>query len=70
MTLLHQANFLMPDNILRELRRTVPKGQQSRVVVQALERELKRIRFTKSLERHFGGDYTTVFNSLNWINLW
>ena len=70
MTLLHQANFLMPDNILRELRRTVPKGQQSRVVVQALERELKRIRFTKSLERQFGRDYTTVFNSLNWINLW
>lgn len=51
---LQQANFLMPSDLLEELRRAVPKGQQSKVVAQAVERELRRIRFLKSLEKHFG----------------
>ncbi len=54
MAMLQQANFLMPDDLLEELRRTVPKGQQSKVVAQALERELRRIRFLKNIEKHFG----------------
>ena len=54
MALLQQANFLMPSSLLEELRRTVPKGQQSKIVAQALQRELKRIRFIRSLEKTFG----------------
>ena len=54
MALLQQANFLMPSDLLEELRRTVPKGEQSKVVAQALQRELKRIRFIKSLDKLFG----------------
>lgn len=54
MVFLQQANFLMPSDLLQELRRTIPKGQQSKVVAQALERELRRILFLKSLEKHFG----------------
>lgn len=54
MASLQQANFLMPDDLLEELRRTIPKGQQSKVVAQALERELRRIRFLKSIEKQFG----------------
>ncbi len=54
MAVLQQANFLMPDDLLEELRRTVPKGQQSKVVAQALERELRRIRFLRNLDKQFG----------------
>ena len=51
---LQQANFLMPDDLLEELRRAVPKGQQSKVVAQAVERELRRLRFLKNIDQHFG----------------
>lgn len=49
-----QANFTLPADLLAELRRTVPKGEQSRVVSQALRNELKRLRFRKSLDSSFG----------------
>lgn len=49
-----QANFTLPENLLAELRRTVPKGEQSRVVGEALKNELKRIKFQKALQESFG----------------
>jgi hypothetical protein len=49
-----QANFTLPADLLEELKRTVPKGEQSRVVGEALRNELKRIRFRRALERSFG----------------
>lgn len=49
-----QANFTLPEELLEELRRTVPKGEQSKVVGDALRHELKRIRFKKALEGSFG----------------
>lgn len=49
-----QANFTLPEELLDELRRTVPKGEQSRIVGQALRNELKRIKFRKALEKSFG----------------
>lgn len=49
-----QANFTLPEELLDELRRTVPKGEQSRIVGQALPNELKRIKFRKALEKSFG----------------
>ena len=49
-----QANFTLPEDLLDELRRTVPKGEQSKVVGDALRHELKRIRFKKALQSSFG----------------
>ena len=49
-----QANFTLPEDLLAELKRTVPKGEQSRVVGEALRHELKRIRFKKALQSSFG----------------
>jgi metal-responsive CopG/Arc/MetJ family transcriptional regulator len=49
-----QANFTLPEDLLDELKRTVPKGKQSKVVSDALRHELKRIRFKKALQGSFG----------------
>lgn len=51
---MRQANFTLPGDLLDELRRTVPKGDQSRVVGEALRNELKRLRFKKALNGSFG----------------
>jgi len=51
---LRQANFTLPEALLEELRRAVPKGEQSRVVCEALRNELTRIRFKKALQTSFG----------------
>ncbi len=48
-----QANFTLPEDLLEELKRTVPKGEQSKVVRDALRHELKRIRFKKALQNSF-----------------
>ena len=50
-----QANFTLPEDLLDELKRTVPKGEQSKVVGQALRNDLKRIKFKKALDASFGG---------------
>jgi metal-responsive CopG/Arc/MetJ family transcriptional regulator len=52
--LTRQANFTLPEDLLEELKRTVPKGEQSKVVGDALRHELKRIRFKKALQDSFG----------------
>ena len=49
-----QANFLLPEHLLEELRRLVPARQRSQVVAGALERELARIRVSRALGRYFG----------------
>ena len=49
-----QANFTLPEALLEELKRTVPKGEQSKVVSEALRNELKRMRFQKALQTSFG----------------
>ena len=49
-----EANFTLPEDLLNELKRTVPKGEQSKVVGDALRHELKRIRFKKALQSSFG----------------
>jgi len=53
-TMTRQANFTLPESLLEELKRTVPKGEQSKVVGEALRNELKRIRFKKALQTSFG----------------
>ena len=49
-----QANFLLPEDLLDELKRTVSRGDQSKVVAEALKKELKRINLEKALESSFG----------------
>lgn len=49
-----QANFTLPQDLLRELRTLVPRGEQSKVVGEALKNELKRIKFMKALQSSFG----------------
>lgn len=49
-----QANFLIPEDILSDLRHLVPRGEQSVVVAEALRRELKRRKLRLALEKSFG----------------
>ena len=49
-----QANFILPTDLLKELRRNIPKGEQSKVVSEALRKELKRIEFKAALKDCFG----------------
>lgn len=49
-----QANFLLPEELLDELKMTVSKRQQSKVVAEALRRELKRLKLERVLETSFG----------------
>jgi hypothetical protein len=49
-----QANFVIPDDILDDLRKHVTRGQQSRFVAEALRKELRRLRLETALEESFG----------------
>ncbi len=49
-----QANFLLPEALLAELRGLVPAKMRSRVVAIALERELARIKAKRALAEYFG----------------
>ncbi len=49
-----QANFSLPGELLEELRRQVPKGEQSRMVAEALRKELLRLRFRRAIGSDFG----------------
>lgn len=49
-----QANFLIPEDVLKDLRQMVPRGEQSVVVTEALRRELKRRKMKMALEGSFG----------------
>jgi metal-responsive CopG/Arc/MetJ family transcriptional regulator len=49
-----QANFLLPEDLLEELRKTVPGRQQSKIVAEALRKELRRRRLKKAIQESFG----------------
>ena len=49
-----QANFLLPEQLIIELRGLVPSKQRSQVVANALERELARIKVRAALGEYFG----------------
>ncbi|KAF0216761.1 MAG: hypothetical protein FD174_3584 [Geobacteraceae bacterium] len=49
-----QANFVIPEDILDDLRKHVARRQQSRFVAEALRKELKRLRLETALEESFG----------------
>lgn len=49
-----QANFLLPEELIEELRMAVPKREQSKIVAEALKKELKRIKLQGVLQSSFG----------------
>ncbi|MBA4417993.1 MAG: hypothetical protein C0392_08805 [Syntrophus sp. (in: bacteria)] len=49
-----QANFLLPEDLIEELRKSVPKREQSKVIAEALRKELKRLKLQKALGTSFG----------------
>ena len=53
-TLTKQANFLLPKDLLEDLKKSVPRMEQSKVVAEALKKELKRIKLKTALEESFG----------------
>lgn len=46
-----KLNFVIEEEVRKELEVLVPPGQRSRVVNQALRKELERIRRTQTVER-------------------
>ncbi len=53
-TATRQANFLLPEYLIEELRKSVPKREQSKVIAEALRKELKRLKLQNALETSFG----------------
>ncbi len=49
-----QANFLLPKDLLEDLKNSVPRMEQSKVVAEALKKELKRIKLKRALKESFG----------------
>lgn len=49
-----QANFMLPVDLIEELRRSVPRREQSKVVAEALRKELKRMKLRRALSESFG----------------
>lgn len=52
-TAVKQANFLLPEDLIEDLRRLVPRGEQSQVVTLALRNELKRRQLQATLGTAF-----------------
>lgn len=46
-----KINFMIEDEVRKELETLIPSGQRSRIVNEALKKELERIRKKHSLER-------------------
>lgn len=49
-----QVNFLLPEDLLEELKKTVSKRKQSKVVAEALRKEIKLLKLREALEESFG----------------
>ncbi|MFV1950847.1 MAG: hypothetical protein ACC630_02645 [Nitrospinota bacterium] len=44
----------MPKDLLEDLKKNVPRMEQSKVVAEALKKELKRIKLKRALKESFG----------------
>lgn len=51
---LKQANFILPEDLLNEMKQLVGQRRQSRFVAEALRKELQRERLKKAMETSFG----------------
>lgn len=49
-----QANFMIPEDLLNDLKQLVGQRQQSRFVAEALRKELQRERMKNALKSSFG----------------
>jgi len=49
-----QANFMLPDDLLNELKQLVGQRQQSRFVAEAVRKELQREKMKHALQTSFG----------------
>ena len=49
-----QANFFLPENLLKDLKNLVPRGGLSKLVADAIEKELRHLKFEKAMEESFG----------------
>jgi hypothetical protein len=54
MTITKQSNYLLPEDLTEEIKKLVPKREQSKFVAEAIRRELKRLKFQKALQTSFG----------------
>jgi hypothetical protein len=52
--LARQANFMLPDDLLNDLKQLVGQRQQSRFVAEALRKELQREKLKNALKTSFG----------------
>jgi hypothetical protein len=52
--LTRQANFLLPGDLIDEMKKAVSKREQSKFVAAALRKELNRLRLEKTLKTSFG----------------
>lgn len=52
--LARQANFMLPDDLLNDLKQFVGQRQQSRFVAEALRKELQREKMKRALQTSFG----------------
>ncbi len=52
--LARQANFMLPDDLLNDLKQFVGQRQQSRFVAEALRKELQREKLKIALKTSFG----------------
>lgn len=52
--LARQANFMIPEDLLNDLKQLVGQRQQSRFVAEALRKELQRERMKNALKSSFG----------------
>ena len=53
-TTTRQANFLLPEDLIEEIKKFVSRREQSKFVTEALRKELKRLRLEKALKTSFG----------------
>jgi hypothetical protein len=51
---LKQANFQLPEDLIKDIQEIVGKRGQSKFVSAALKRELQRLRLIKALDASFG----------------
>jgi len=52
--LARQANFMIPDDLLNDLKQLVGMRQQSRFVAEAIRKELQREKMKNALKNSFG----------------
>lgn len=71
----YRLNVSFPSEVLEELKKTVPSGERSQLIVQATQKELKKRRLLLALKEAAGAwrdenhpELKTVDNIHHWLN--